>query len=290
MTRSLRLAAVAILGAVATVATPVTAHADSWTISINTGSGWVHDVTTPLFTVGRLAPGDGQMATLMVRNDSPDAAALALSATDLMEFENGCMHSEAVIDTTCGATQGEIGKELIFSVFADPENDGTYEATPRWSGTLYDLATPIALASSLPGGGVVGLRVDLTLPRSSGNETQTDSVDFAFRFALAGAGGPVTPGTSGNLGGPSTGPGAGTTTPQGPGPVEASDGPGSVKVKGIKHTRHPHHSVLHEIATQLPFTGTPAERLVAGGLWLLIAGTALSLLARVRRRRHPATY
>jgi len=270
-----------MLGAIAALATPAAAHADSWTISVNTGTGWVHDSATPLFNIDRLAPGYGQTATLMVRNDSPDAAALSLSATDLVEFENGCMHSEAVIDTTCGATQGEIGKELVFSVFADPENDGTYEATPRWTGTLYGLATPATLASSLPGSGVIGLRMDMALPSSSGNETQTDSVDFAFRFALAGAGVAALPGISGGSGSPSTGPGTGISTPQ---------GPGSVEVKGIKATRHPHSGVLHDITSQLPFTGTPAERLVAGGLWLLIAGTALSMLGRMHRRRRPATY
>jgi hypothetical protein len=281
MSRAMKLAATTAVTVLTALAMPTPAHADSWTISVNAGNGWVHDSATPLFNVDRLPPGYGQTATLMVRNDSQDAAALSLSATDLVEFENGCMHAEAVIDTTCGATQGEIGKELIFSVFADPENDGTYEATPRWTGTLYDLATPATLASSLPGGGIVGLRVDMTLPFSSGNETQTDSVDFAFRFTLAGAGGPVTPGTSGNLGSPSTGPGAGTTTPQ---------GPGSVEVKGIKATRHPHSGVLHDITSQLPFTGAPLERLVAGGLWLVIVGTALSMLARVRRRRRTAPY
>jgi len=282
MSRSLRLATVAVLGAIATVAAPATAHADSWTISINTGSGWVHDSSTPLFDVDRLAPGFGQSATLHVRNDSPQGATLSLAATDLVELENGCMHSESVIDSTCGATQGELGHQLIFSVYADPEDDGTYESTPRWTGTLYGLTSPAALLADLPGGAVAGLRIDLALPFSSGNETQTDTVDFAFRFTLAGAGGPDSPGTIVGSGS-STGPGAGTSTPQ---------GPGSVEVKGIKATRHPQPGVLHDIATQLPFTGTPIERMVAGSLWLLIAGTALSLLARMRRRgrRSPATY
>ena len=215
---------------------------------------------------------------------------LALSATDIVEDENGCNGPEAVVDSTCGADQGELGHELELSVYLDPENDGIFEATPRWSGTLHDLASPATLLNGLGGGGVVGLKIVIALPGPSGNETQTDDVDFSFRLTLAGVGEPSTTGTTGGSGVPSTGPGAGTTTPQGPGSVEVPPGPGSVVVKGIKATRHPHPGVLHDITSQLPFTGTPLERLVAGGLWLVIVGTALSMLARVRRRRRTAPY
>jgi hypothetical protein len=259
MTAVRRLCSLALATTVAVALPGAIANADTSDISINTGSGWVHDSTTPLFDVSRLAPGLGQTATLLVRNDTTSAGALALSATDITEYENGCMHSEAVVDTTCGPLEGELGHELLFSVYLDPENDGTFEPTPRWSGTLYDLATPPSLVTGLPGGRVAGLRVDMTLPSSSGNETQTDNVDFAFRLTLAGAGLPASTGTSA----------------------------GSVDVKGIKVTRDPQTGVLHDITSQLPFTGTPADRLVAAALWMLVAGAALTLLGATRRRRRP---
>jgi hypothetical protein len=274
MTKTRRLLGVAAATA-ALVAVPATAaQATTQDISINLGSGWVHDAATPLFAVTGFAPGLSQTQTLLVRNDTTDAGDLALSADSIVENENGCMHSEAVIDFTCGATQGELGHELVFSVFLDPENDGSYQAAPTWTGTLYDLTTPATLLTNIPGGGIVGLKVDMALPFSSGNETQTDDVDFSFRLSLAGSGSPDSPGsTSGS------GPSAGS------GPVSTPQGPGSVEVKGIKVTRHPHHSVLHDITSELPFTGSDTERLVAGALWLLVAGTALTLLAKTRRRR-----
>ena len=276
MTARLRLLTLALAACAGWVGSTAAAIADGQSISINTGSGWVHDSTTPLFDVSRIAPGlGGQSATLEVRNDSAEAANLGLSADDVVEYENGCMHSEAVVDVSCGATDGELGKELIFDVYLDPENDGTYGLAPAWTGTLYDLATPASLLTDLPGGGIVGLKVDMTLPSSSGNETQTDDVDFSFRLTLTGAGSPDSPGGSTSGSGPSAGSGS-DSTPQ---------GPGSVEVKGVKVTRHQHSDVLHDITRQLPFTGSPTERLVAGALWFLVAGTALSLLAATRRRR-----
>jgi hypothetical protein len=274
MSRPPRVVLAGLAAAFVAVVPATAAQAVTQDLSINLGSGWVHDSSTPLFAVAGFAPGFSQTRTLLVRNDTTDLGELALSADDIVEFENGCVHSEAFVDATCGATDGELGKELLFSVYVDPENDGTFQPAPTWAGTLYDLASPASLLASIPGGGIVGLKVDMTLPSSSGNETQTDDVDFSFRLTLTGAGSPGSPGTTSGSG-PSAGSGS-DSTPQ---------GPGSVEVKGVKVTRHQHSNVLHDITGQLPFTGTPTERLVAGALWLLVAGTALSLLAATRRRR-----
>jgi hypothetical protein len=81
---------------------------------------------------------------------------------------------------------------------------------------------------------------------SSGNETQTDQVSFDLQVTL--------------------------------------DGANAVAVQGTKVTRQPGSGPLHRVLAQLPLTGTPAERLAAAALSLLILGTAL-VLAGTRRRR-----
>jgi hypothetical protein len=288
MSRTRRTGTLLCAAVVLAIATPRVADAGADYVDINTGSGWTHNSGRPLFAASNFAPGFSQTQTLLVRNDTTDLGNLTLSVDGIVENENGCMHSEAVVDTTCGATEGELGHELQFSVFADPENDGTFEARPRWTGTLYDLATPTSLLTGLPGGGIAGLKIVMTLPFASGNETQTDDVDFSFRLTLAGAGDLGTPGQQGTPGAPGN---PGQTSGPGPsagsGPVTTPQGPGSVEVKGIKVTRHQHSNVLHDITSKLPFTGSETERMVAGALWLLAAGTALSLLAATRRRRTP---
>ena len=267
MTRTLRGLGL-LAAAAAMVLVPVTrAHADAHTISINIGAGWVHDSSTPLFAVNRFAPGMSQSAAIEVRNDSSDPADLTLSSANIVDYENGCVHSEAIVDTTCGALQGELGHELVFSVYADPKNDGNFDATPRWTGTLFDLTTPVDLLTNMSGGAVVPLRVRMTLPSLSGNETQTDSVNFGLRLTLSDAG---------TLVGGSSG---GTQT-------QSSSGPGSTEVKGIKVIRHQHnHGLLPDIAKELPFTGSAVGRWAAGSAWLVIAGLLICLLSRKPKGR-----
>ena len=215
-------------------------------ISINTGSGWTHDPSTPLFDFTRIAPGWTGTATLAVRNDSDQAAAIGLSATNIAEDENGCNHPESFVDTSCtGVDAGELGKEITLTVYADPSHNGAYDSTPTWSGSIEDLKQAATLSSHLPGGGVSSYKIDATLPMSSGNETQTDRVSFDLQVTLDGA---------------------------------------SVEVEGTKVVRHPGSGPLHRVLSQLPLTGTPSERLAAAALSLLILGTAL-VLAGTRRRR-----
>jgi hypothetical protein len=118
--------------------------------------------------------------------------------------------------------------------------------SPLWGGTLYDLEHGVVLDSGVAPDQVDDFIIKAELPASSGNETQTDRLAFTLVIGLNGA-------------------------------------PG-VAVEGTKITRNP-PSTLDQIASHLPFTGSPAMRLAAAGLSLLLAGTALILLATQRRRR-----
>lgn len=267
-----KLAAAGVAAAVALLPTAPAAIAAPPGLSINTGSGWTQGSTTPLFSIGKIVPGWSDTEGFEIRNDTTSSGVLYLAANNIVEAENGCTPDESLVDTTCGANEGELGQYLQFRLFLDPENDGTFEATPAWTGTLGDIATPIVLSSNMPAGGTWGIRVEAALPIATGNQTQSDQVGFDFALTLTGAG---TSGSSGDSSGsgPSTGPGS-QTTPQ---------GPGSVEVKGIKVSRAD-PGLLHDITSSLPFTGGPVERLLAGAVWLLVAGTALSMLAAARRR------
>jgi hypothetical protein len=237
------LAAVGLSATIALTAAP--AWAASPGISINTGSGWTHDSTTPLFDFTRIVPGWTGSATLAVRNDTDAAADIGLRATNVVEAENGCNRPESLVDTTCtGNNAGELGKEIVLTVYSDPEHDGTYQSTPTWTGTIEDLRQAAPLTRQLNAGDSVGYRIDAELPYSSGNETQTDQVGFDLVIGLNGT---------------------------------------SVAVEGTKITRS-RGGVLNEITDRLPFTGAPAMRLAAAGLSLLLAGALLILMVTRRRR------
>lgn len=239
--RALAATGFALLGVLAF--TP-TAHADPDPVQVNTGTGWVHDSLTPLFDVSRVFPGWTSTRTLALRNNTADAARLAVSATDIVDRENGCNHPEALVDPTCGANQGELGHEMNIDVYVDAEGDGSFPSSPTWSGNLYDLADPVLVDGAVPAQGVVGLRLTAELPLSSGNETQTDQLGFGFRMSLEGDGSSAT-----------------------------------VAVQGAKHVRG-----AGGILQRLPLTGVNVDRWIKGGLWGTLGGIWLLVVIGTARR------
>lgn len=257
----------ALFGAAAAVVVmvPAGAHAASNPISINLGNGWVHDSSAPLFTDTHIAPGWSAAKALEVRNNTDASMTLGISAADIVDDENGCMHSEAVVDHTCGTgpDQGELGHEMIFSVYLDPSDTGTYSSAPAWTGTLYDIQSAAVLSSSVPSHGVWGLRITVELPKTSGNETQTDSVGYSLRLDGDGTG--STDLTTSVLGETFTKSGGGDPN------------------TGIHVS-----SVLGETVTRaggLPFTGSDVGTILPIGAGLLVAGDLLLLIGSLRRRR-----
>jgi hypothetical protein len=217
---------------------------DTGQVSINTGSGWTHHPTKPLFDFTRIVPGWSGTAILGVRNDSDTSALLALKVTDVVDKENGCNHSESLVDTTCTGDAGELGGEIVLTVYGDADNDGSYDPAPAWTGSIRDLDHASALGD-LTAGASRNLEIVAGLPVNAGNETQSDQVSFDLLVSLNGAG---------------------------------------VAVEGTKTTRAPGGGLLGRAIDQLPFTGTPAERLVAFALSLLLMGAALTLGAQHWRR------
>jgi hypothetical protein len=173
------------------VAAPAPATADTHRVlvDLHDGSGWVHDSTTPLLDFTRLAPGSLRAATLSVRNDAADTAALALKTMAIRDDDNGCNHPEMQVDDTCGEHGGELGKELQLRVFVDPTHTATFGSSPSWVGTVYDLADRAAALADMPPNGEWDLKLEAELPRTSGNETQTDQLGFDLMVNLASAAG-----------------------------------------------------------------------------------------------------
>lgn len=244
-------AGLAALGAAAMMAMiPSAANADSGQISVNLGSGWSHDSATPMFDLSRIAPGWSQSANVAVRNDSNERSVLTLSSSNIVDNENGCTHPERVVDNTCsGPDAGELGHAMVFSVYQQGQI-----SQPLWSGTLYDLTKGATLDKGMPAGQIDNYRVQAELPMSSGNETQSDSVQFSLRLTLSG-----------------------------------STASATTEVKGVRISRSSGRGPVAAVLNELPFTGSEASRLIAGSLWMITGGALLLLCVRAfRRARHVA--
>jgi hypothetical protein len=207
----------------------------------------VEPAGSPMFDVTNIYPGWTQSGELRIGNNTDAGATITLEATDIVDLENGCNHPESFADQTCGVEGGELAEQLLMTLYVDDDGDQQVEAAPTWSGPLRELADdPVPVATHLAAGATTVVRVDASLPSTSGNETQTDQVAFDLRVSLEGV---------------------------------------TVVVEGAKHTRTPDRGVLGSVVDHLPFTGTPAGRLVTGAGWLAGAGLLLLLLARRRRPR-----
>lgn len=266
MSRVLRLSLVAVAAfGFAWLSWPTAARAASDPISINLGSGWVHDSSAPLFNDSRIVPGWSTAKTLQFRNNTDASMTLGISSANISDNENGCMHSEALVDSTCGTgpDQGELGHELIFNVYLDPTDTGTYATTPAWTGNLYDMQTPAALSAAVPAHGVWGVRVTTELPRSAGNEIATDSVAFSLHLVGDGTG---TAGLTTAV--------LGETFTKGGGDPTVSSGIHVASVLGATFGK-----------TSLPFTGSYADCLLPIGLTLVLGGGLLRIAAVRRRSR-----
>lgn len=248
MTRQLA----AFLIASATVVLPITAFGQSaWagdggSISVNDGHGWQQDTTAPLFSLGQIIPGWQQVRTFEVRNDGTSPTEVALESTDVTERENGCIHGEAQVDQTCGSGQGELGHALQFSVSVGSAT------TPSWTGTLYDLETPVVLSPALPTSGTETVHISADLPFTTGDEVETDTVGFDFRID------------------------AEQDPTQVLGETVHRGNSGTVVMSGAEP----------QSPGQLAMTGIDLLAEIAAGLCLLSAGFALVVFGRSRRRGH----
>jgi hypothetical protein len=252
MRRLLGLVAVSCLLSVVGGWTP--ASASSQQIEINAGHGWEHDLSSPLFSIGSIIPGWQQSRSFQVRNDGDSASTIDLSSSGIVERENGCVHGEAVVDTTCGPDQGELGRKLVFHVYTDPSDTSTFGTDPIWTGTLYGLEHPLTLDANLPAHASFGVEIVADLPFATGDEVETDQVGFNLRLGLAQNGSPGT----GVLGkkihrGGSTG----------------------INLPG---------SSVNGLSSDLPFTGIYGAAIGAAGACLLMAGALLVVLGRRRRK------
>lgn len=160
----------------------------------------------------------------------------------------------AVVDDENGCSRDEALVDHTCSGFDTGELSHELDASVSTDAgevtTTLDALEKGAALGELGPGAVGSYQVDVALPRAAGNETQSDRLGFTLRVTLADL--------------------------------------GSVDVLGTKISRGG-PSGVSALIRRLPFTGTPAERLVAAGLLLLLLGTFLRLAAMQRdgRRTRP---
>jgi hypothetical protein len=204
---------------------------------------WTKNVTTGLFPPTALVPGQAVESVVGVGNHTDEPMTLSLKADSIRD-------------------NGQLGAQLRFTITRDPEQDGTFEPEPLFSGTLQQLGDGTPLADIvLPASSAWDYRVEASIPEDAGNEIMGDSVSFDLVWKSTGDSGTetlVVPAAGGGNDGQVV-----TSPPEDPG----------TKILGIQ-------------VDALPVTGA-GLRLLLSSLGLASLGVLLRVGSRRGRRGKP---
>jgi len=133
------------------------------------------------FNLLDVKPGDWGEDTVSLHVDNNDAWVCA-ELVNLANDDNGCELPESLIDTTCGAGEGELQDNLFFTVWKDDNCDNVLDETEQvlvadqpaqegiWPIADSNTGEPIA------GDNTVCYGIKWNVPLETGNEIQTDSL------------------------------------------------------------------------------------------------------------------
>jgi predicted ribosomally synthesized peptide with SipW-like signal peptide len=144
------------------------------------------------FNFADVKPGDiGENTISLTLQNNPGWACMYIK--NLTNNDNGCNNPETKAgDTTCGANQGELQTALLYTIWLDPDCSNTINGSEApiagFNGVTITGDTMIPIADSqhggvpLPGATTKCVGVSWTLPSTTGNIVQSDSVtaDLAF--------------------------------------------------------------------------------------------------------------
>lgn len=172
-----RLTAVGVLAGLtaAGLTTGSAVAADEMEVRLEGGDLSVSGVPENL---GNFAPGDARDWIVIMRNESPDAVAITGTIDQVSNDDDGCADPESDVDTSCGPAGGEAGDALLLSM---PGSQG---------------GAPIALSNrnsrlptvTIPPYSSVERTLRLELPSETGNEVQSDRVQFRMVWTAEGPG------------------------------------------------------------------------------------------------------
>jgi LPXTG-motif cell wall-anchored protein len=136
--------------------------------------------TEPWIQVDHFMPGDATSADLTLENTSSESARITLTASAVEDYENGCLEPETSSgDLTCADTDGEASAAFRVSVVQATDGPGR---SLLWSGPVSALGDDVDLGR-LEAGESMPLRIEVSLPAATGNETMTDGLAFSLAWS-----------------------------------------------------------------------------------------------------------
>ncbi|UOE18837.1 hypothetical protein NI17_018980 [Thermobifida halotolerans] len=122
--------------------------------------------------VSDIAPGYRESWLVTVANERSESVTLGVRVDGLADDDNGCNDPESRVDDSCDG-RGELGDHLELHL-------GVPDNVRMFSASLNEATSGSGQVVTVPARGEAEVVLGLTLPAATGNEVQTDSVEFVL--------------------------------------------------------------------------------------------------------------
>lgn len=140
------------------------------------------------FTISEVVPGDSGEVAIALSNVGTIDGTATIHIIGTADDDNGITEPEDMVDgsldSSDGTPGGDLCDNLLITITADLDGDGTYE-TPVVEGyrsavecTTYDIGT-------LSGGGTINVKISWSVASTVDNIIQSDTCAFDIEFGLA---------------------------------------------------------------------------------------------------------
>lgn len=263
-------------------------------VKLPTDADFSNFTAAPLLDISDLAPGGAVAGTVQIRDASDVSGANGITDRLSLQMINVTASDDCDVAAACTGSGAALARALSFAVHvtSDPSGADLHQSTE----TVSSLSTGIPLAVGLTNGRAVTLTLSASLPAGTGSTVAYGRLKFDLALSLAPVGGNAAAG-SGSGGNSGNGlPGAaadGDASGSTPDVVEVlgTSRVAAAKPGGAGRPGNPDEPgqgsvlVLGQHGGSLSYTGLPLYVMLATGAAVLLAGIALLIAARPRKRR-----
>ncbi|MDO8515027.1 MAG: TasA family protein [bacterium] len=153
------------------------------TFDLNLDGGNINVVK---FSLSNLVPGNSGTAYWTVKNVGNVNGYLDLESKTVVNDDNSCNEPEGLVDTTCGAGEGDLGANTNITLFVDVNHDGVVDGgdVSLYTGTLNGLVAATVADISLNANTEKYISMNWAIPVAVENIIQSDSTTLGMTFEL----------------------------------------------------------------------------------------------------------
>lgn len=138
------------------------------------------------FSLTNLVPGNSGTGYWTIKNVGNVNGYLDLESKTVVNDDNNCNEPENLVDSSCGAGQGELGANTTVVLFVDDNHNGVVDSgdAPLFTGTLDGLVAATVADIPLNANAEKYVSMNWTIPSTVENIIQSDSATFSATFEL----------------------------------------------------------------------------------------------------------